>query len=346
MHTDVYDLTDDAVYDAAILAAAEAVKASGTVVFPTETVYGIGANAFDESAIKKIFTAKNRPLDNPLIVHLSSPADIFSVVCEIPPNAQTAARAFMPGPITLVLPRGADIPLSVTAGLDTVAVRVPLRQSARDFIKACGVPIVAPSANVSGRPSATSPKHVLDDLYGKVNVILTEGDCEVGLESTVVDFTAGRPKILRPGGVTPEELAKVIDIDENYRPKTGTDDTAVPKSPGMKYRHYKPNAHVICLLGDEKKIVDYINARIKTSGKKCAAAVFEHLTDQVSCSAVFSLGDAKNPREAANKLFYCLRKSDEINADVLFIMSPGTDGIGLAYQNRLRKAADELHEFN
>ncbi len=346
MQTRVYDLTDKTIYEEAIRKAAAAIKSAGTVVFPTETVYGVGASAYDEAAIRKIFSAKNRPLDNPLIVHLASPDDIFSVARDVSEEALKAAKAFMPGPVTLVVPKAPNIPSVVTAGLDSVAVRVPQRRSARDFIAACGVPIVAPSANVSGRPSTTSPKHVLDDMYGKVDVILMEGDCEIGLESTVVDFTSKPARILRPGGLTAEALANVVDLDANYAPKSAADSSGVPKSPGMKYRHYKPDAHVVWLLGDEHKIVAYVNARAAASGKKCAAAVFAHLADQIACDAVFSLGDAQKPLEAANRLFDCMRKSDEIKADVLFIMSPDKEGIGLAYRNRLAKAADEVCEFN
>ncbi len=287
MQTYIYDLTDKNIYEEAIRKAALAINNSGTVVFPTETVYGIGANAYDEAAIRKLFAAKNRPLDNPLIVHLASPEDIHSVARGIPKEAEKAAEAFMPGPITLIVPKGSNISPMVTAGLDTGAVRVPRRRSARDFIAACGVPIVAPSANVSGKPSTTSPKHVLDDMYGKVDVILTEGDCEVGLESTVVDFTCMPARILRPGGVTPEALSKVVALDMNYLPKTLADDGGVPKSPGMKYRHYKPDAHVVLLLGDESQIVRYINARAKSCGEKCAAAVFKHLTAKSHAARFF-----------------------------------------------------------
>jgi L-threonylcarbamoyladenylate synthase len=174
-------------------------------------------------------------------------------------------------------------------------------------------------------------------MYGKVDVILTEGDCEVGLESTVIDFTCMPARILRPGGVTPEALSKVVALDMNYLPKTVADDGGGPKSPGLKYRHYKPDAHVVLLLGDDSRIVRYINARAKSCGGKCAAAVFDHLADQVICGDIFSLGDASKPDEAATRLFECLRRSNEVKAETLFIMSPGPEGIGLAYRNRLAK---------
>ena len=346
MKTKIYDLTDKSIYDEAIKQAALAVKKGGVVVFPTETVYGIGADAFNVEAIHKIFQAKNRPLDNPLIVHFADKKDINLAASNISDNALKVSEKFMPGPITIVCHKQKNIPSCVTACLDTVAVRVPMRESARDLIRACQTPLVAPSANISGKPSPTAPEHVIEDMNGKVDVILIEGRCDVGLESTVVDFTSGeKARILRPGGVTPEQLKQIILLEDSYKPVKQLSVNETPKAPGMKYKHYKPNAKVVCLMGDEKKIVDYINNRTALENNLTAAAVFEHLKEKISCDYVFSLGNKDIPQEAGNLLFYNLRKADEVHAGIIFVMCTDYKGIGLAYHNRLEQASDEIITF-
>ena len=242
----------------------------------------------------------------------------------------------MPGAITIVLEKQKCIPKNVSAGLDTIGIRVPNSRFAHDFLKTCEVPVAAPSANLSGKPSATLSKHVLDDMDGKVDVILIGGSCEIGLESTVVDLTSKPAKILRPGGVSIEQLSKYIEVQDNK--KLSTEET--PKSPGMKYTHYKPDARVVALHGKNENIVNYINKFVSNTDHRTAAIVFDNMIESIDSVHRLSLGDQNEPSDAAKVLFAHLRKCDDLNIEVVFVACMKRDGLGEAYMNRLLKAAD------
>ena len=340
MQTKIYDLNDERTnaYQEALSISADTIRSGGLVVFPTETVYGLGANALDENAVAKIFEAKGRPQDNPLIVHLADKKDIKLYTKNISREAEKIIQHFMPGAITIILEKQVCIPDNVSAGLDTIGVRVPGSRLAHDFLNACMVPVAAPSANLSGKPSATLPKHVLDDMNGKVDVILLGGVCEIGLESTVVDLTSKPAKVLRPGGVSIEDISKFIDVQDNKKLSIGE----APKSPGMKYMHYKPNARVIALFGENENIVNYINKFATNTYQRAAAIVFDSMIESIDFAHRLSLGDQNKPTDAARVLFAHLRKCDDLNIDVVFVACMEPDGLGEAYMNRLIKAADSL----
>ena len=313
--------------------AAELIANGGLVAFPTETVYGLGANALDSEAVKKIFDAKGRPQDNPLIIHLSSPDEVDKYAYITP--LFTKLSRFMPGPLTVILKKRSIIPCEVSAGLDTVAVRVPSYAPARELIRRAGVPIAAPSANISGKPSTTKAEHVISDMSGRIDAILCGDDSEVGVESTIVKLTGENSlTICRPGGITKEMLLTVcenVDIDQAVLEKFD----GKPIAPGMKYKHYAPNAEVIILVGVEKKIVDFLNDK-KDFGILC----FEEDESLLKYKNAMSYGHENNIPEQASKLFDCLRKFDELeDVRTVYARMPVQDGIGLAVYNRLIKAA-------
>lgn len=322
---------------------AEALAEGRTVAFPTETVYGIGANALDESAIKKIYRAKGRPSDNPLIVHVASLDSVETLVDEITPVAQKLMDAFWPGPLTIIFKKSIAVPELITAGLTTVAIRMPSHPVAKALIEQSGVPVAAPSANLSGKPSPTSGEHVIDDLDGRVDYIVVGDHTDVGLESTVVDATGDVAMILRPGGVTKEALEKVLgEVRIDPALKVGVSDKVVPKSPGMKYTHYAPEAEVLIIQGEEVAMVEMIQnmcGRFVTSGKRVGIMTCdEHLNDY-DCGVVLSLGSLGNMASVAQKLFGTLRDFDEHGVDIILAEAYGEEGIGSAVMNRLRKAA-------
>ena len=342
MKTKVYDLLNSAEYDSGIHEGSAAIRRGGIVVFPTETVYGLGADAYNAQAAAKIFAAKGRPADNPLIVHIARPEDIFLAAESVPGDAEKLIEAFMPGPISIILPKNRRIPDEVTAGLPTVAVRCPSRTEASDFIAACGVPIAAPSANISHKPSPTMPEHVLTDMMDKADVILTAGRCSVGLESTVVDVLSGKACILRPGAISAEMISDVIgrNVENSYELKGGE----VPKAPGMKYPHYKPKAHVVAVHGDPAKAAGYIRMRLSGTAEEGysnpACAVFKG--QDVECSNKWLYNAPSDADEAANRLFEYLRACDTKDIDIIFVMCEDGAGLWEAYANRLHKAADEM----
>lgn len=317
--------------------AGKLIRNGGLVAFPTETVYGLGASAFDADAAKKIYAAKGRPSDNPLIVHICDKAQIADIAAEIPNAAQIVIDKFMPGPVTIILKKKSVVPNDVTAGLDTVAIRFPAHETAQRLIAAAGVPIAAPSANLSGKPSPTKAKHVIKDMTGRIDAIIDGGDCNVGVESTIVDFTGERPVILRPGGVTYDDLkAQGIDveIDKNILQSIAPDE--VPKCPGMKYKHYAPNAEVTVVEGEknavQKKIKELLN---ETNGK--IAGVLTMYGADYDNAVILSAGNTN--KEYAKNLFSALREFDELGVEVVFAEFSEKDGYGLAVKNRLYKAA-------
>jgi len=323
--------------------AAKVIKEGGLVAFPTETVYGIGANSFNEEAIKKIFIAKGRPQDNPLIVHIAELEQIYDLVKEVPQKAKTLMKKFWPGPLTLIFKKSQKVPYVNTAGMDTVAIRMPSNTIAHLLIKRAEVPISAPSANVSGKPSPTDASHVIEDLYGKVDVIIDGGKCDVGVESTVLDLTEKVPVILRPGAVTLEMLKEVIgnvEVDPSLLKKPQED--LKPKSPGMKYKHYSPNAEVYIVTGDLEKVVKKIQELTEEQlkyGKKVGIMATVQTSTQYEKGEIIVVGDRNRPETIAKNLFAVLRQFDKKGVDVIFAESFGYDNIGLAIMNRLEKAA-------
>ncbi len=314
--------------------AANVIKKGGVVAFPTETVYGLGANAFDENAVRKIFELKGRPIDNPLIVHICKKRDIYRLAKDVPKIAKKLIARFWPGPLTLVLKKSEIIPDIVTAGLDTVAIRMPSHRVALKLIEYSNVPIAAPSANKSGRPSATSAKHVIEDFDEKVDCIIDAGESTIGLESTVLDLTETPPIILRPGAITREMLERVIgDVRvETYSER--------PKSPGMKYRHYAPNATLILLEGDVKSLEGKIRKEIeKYKDKKIAAVIFKESELNIKGVDIIRLCSKNDFETIAKNLFKILRELDEANYDVILFEGVEDRGMGFAIMNRLRKAA-------
>ena len=341
MDTKIFNLDENNPDLEIIKYASNVIKAGGTVVFPTETVYGLGANALDENATKKIFAAKGRPQDNPLIIHVAD-KNIKDYVLNIPQNARVLMDEFWPGPLTIILKKSPIIHDIITAGLSSVAIRMPSNIIALELIKFSGVPIAAPSANISGRPSPTTTAHVIDDLLGKVDVILGGGKSNVGLESTVIDLT-GKPTILRPGGITFEKLKSVLGevyIDPGIMKKP--DINLKPKSPGMKYRHYSPKAEMFIINGDLVNSVDKINElcgqKIK-EGKKVGIMATDQTASKYHFGVVLSMGDRKHPGTIAASIFDVLREFDNRRVDIIFAESIGEEGIGFAVMNRIKKAA-------
>lgn len=328
--------------------AAKVLTQGGLVAFPTETVYGLGANALDKKAIESIYSAKGRPSDNPLIVHISEIKSLKKLVSSIPPDAPAMMDAFWPGPLTLVMPKSEQIPSIITAGLDTVAIRMPSHPIALALIKKAGVPIAAPSANSSGRPSPTLAKHVIEDLSGKVDVIIDGGSTEVGVESTVLDLTVMPPMILRPGGITFEQLQQLL-LNVGYDPALSNIlvGTAPPRSPGMKYKHYSPKAALLLVMGDPERVASEISKRAELYHREGTsvgilsteetAALYE--PSLYSFCKILSLGSRKSPESLATNLFRCLREFDEKSIEVILAETPDIKGIGQAVMNRLIKAA-------
>lgn len=320
-----------------IALAAELLRCGKLVAIPTETVYGLGANGLNEAAVLHIFEAKGRPQDNPLILHISAPEEMERICHDIPDTAWRLAERFWPGPLTMVLPVRDHVPKRTTAGLDTVAVRCPKTEATREMIRLAGVPIAAPSANRSGKPSTTTAAHVLHDMDGRIDAILDGGPCEVGVESTIVDLTGERPRLLRPGGVTPEELRELLgelDIDRAVLGQIAGD--AVVRAPGMKYKHYAPSAEVIIVSGSSEAAAEYIHRCFK---KNDAVLCFEEeLPLYNGCNpTVYGRRDAVETLSAG--LFAALRDLDRTEISTIYARCPEGGGVAYAVGNRLKKAA-------
>ncbi len=324
-----------------IALAGEIIRRGGLVAFPTETVYGLGANAFSPEAVQKIFQAKGRPPDNPLIVHIAQEGILEELVEHIPKKTWELVRRFWPGPLTVVLKKKSAVPPEVTAGLDTVAVRIPLHPAALALIKEAGLPIAAPSANLSGRPSPTTAQHVLEDMQGKVEALVDGGPCVVGLESTVLDLSSEKPLLLRPGGVTLEELQEVLGEVEVQDP-TSLGEEEVPSSPGLKYRHYAPGVPMYLVEGEPFRVRETIKQLCHENslkGNKVGILVTAENAGYFQADAVEVLGSRLSPQEIAASFFYSLRRLDASGVDLILAESFEEKGIGRALMNRLRKAA-------
>ena len=319
------------------LVAADILKNGGLVAIPTETVYGLGANGLDEAAVAKIFEAKGRPQDNPLILHVADAADMEKFCHSIPKAAYALADAFWPGPLTLVLPARDTVPKRTTAGLSTVAVRCPDCDITRSIIRLAGVPVAAPSANISGKPSTTTAQHVLHDHDGRIDAIVDGGSCRVGVESTIVDLTEERPRLLRPGGITPEQLLEVLgDLVIDKAVTARIDKDAVVKAPGMKYRHYAPSEPVVIVAGSREKAAQYIHRHF-TPGDRVLC--FEEELPLYADCAPLSYGKEADVQTLSAGLFAALRELDDPAIHQVYARCPEGGGIAYAVQNRLKKAA-------
>lgn len=316
---------------------AEILNNGGLVVFPTETVYGLGGDGTNAEAAKKIYAAKGRPSDNPLIIHIASPEDAekYSVTNEL---YYKLADAFMPGPLTIILPKKDTIPLSVTGGLDSVAVRCPSHPIARQIIQESGIPIAAPSANLSGKPSPTCAGHVIEDLSGRVDMIIDGGPCEIGLESTIVKIDGKSLTLLRPGAITADALTCVCDsvsiapavleqLKENER----------PLSPGMKYRHYAPSVPLVLIDGTRTNVISFLKREQKE--KKCAILCYHDEIALLENENLIDMGEAGDTEKQARQLFGALRDADNLGVELIYAHLPQKDGIGLALYNRMIRAA-------
>jgi len=317
--------------------AAELIKNGDLVALPTETVYGLGANGLDPEAVAKIFQAKGRPQDNPLILHIADARQIDALCHDVPAAAYDLAERFWPGPLTMVLPARSCVPKCTTAGLPTVAVRCPDNAVTREIIRLSGVPIAAPSANISGKPSTTTAEHVLHDHQGRIPLIVDGGPCRVGVESTIVDLTEDRPRLLRPGGITPEQLLEVLgDLVVDKAVTAQIDKDAVVKAPGMKYRHYAPQCQVVIVSGSRESAAAYIHAHYAPGDR--VLCFTEELPLYQDC-APLAYGQEADVASLSAGLFAALRELDDPAVHKVYARCPTGGGIAYAVQNRLKKAA-------
>lgn len=316
----------------ALSSSAALLKAGEVVGIPTETVYGLAANALDEEAVKKIYIAKGRPSDNPLIVHISDISQLSPLVAEIPEKVKIMAAHFWPGPLTMIMKKSDKISSTVSGGLDTVAIRMPGDENARAIIESCGLPLAAPSANLSGSPSPTNAKYVLDDMNGRIPLILDGGPCQIGVESTVITFAENPPRLLRPGGVTLEEMTECIGeiaVDDAVLHKLA--DGKVAASPGMKYKHYAPRADITLIKSD------FAQFQALTKAERVTALCFDGEGKALSCPYV-EYGAENDGFSQSARLFDALRELDEMGAEKVLARCPDAKGMGLAVYNRLIRA--------
>lgn len=326
--------TNKANYRQSINRAAELLKGGEIVAVPTETVYGLAASAFDDSAINKVFSAKGRPQDNPLIVHIANIETLYDIATDIPKDALKCAEKFWPGPLTMVLKKTGKTAESVSAGLDTVAVRMPNHKICLDIITESGLALAAPSANTSGSPSPTTPQHVMADMDGKISAVVFGDECSVGVESTVVSFCVNPPRLLRPGAVTVEQLREIIpDITVDKAVLAEPEKGAKIESPGMKYKHYAPKTEAFLVEAESKDFVKFVNSK-----ENCVAVCFEEEAEGITVPKIV-YGKAGRQETLAHEVFAVLRKVDDFSVNNVFIHAPDKTGVGLAVYNRLLRAA-------
>lgn len=322
--------------------AGEVIKKGGLVAFPTETVYGLGGDGLNSESSRKIYAAKGRPSDNPLIVHICRLEDIHYIVRDFPENAGKAAEAFWPGPLTMILPKSDRVPCETTGGLDTVAVRFPSHPAARRLIEYGGGYIAAPSANRSGRPSPTKAKYVIEDMDGRIDMILDGGEDDIGLESTVVDMTVTPPQILRPGFITGEMLERVLGKVDTDVTIIDSESSQTPRAPGMKYRHYAPRGVLTIVEGAPDRVADYMNraaAADKAAGEKAGIIATSGLIGNYSADVIKCVGNREEEEVIARRLFTILREFDDEGVTRIYSESFESQGLGQAIMNRLLKAA-------
>lgn len=316
--------------------AAKIIKEGGLVAFPTETVYGLGANALNAKAVKRIFEVKKRPADNPLIIHIADFEQIYELAKEVPSKAKLLAKKFWPGPLTIVLPKKENVPKITTGYLETVAIRMPCHEIALELIKESNLPIAAPSANISGKPSATCAEHVIEDFYGKIECIIDGGPTSIGVESTIIDITTEPPILLRPGGISKEEIEKVIG-EIKIHPSVKGEEANMAKAPGMKYKHYAPNAEVIVIEGKKENVIKKIKELLREYKNKGIKVGVIATSDFYEADAYFNLGNSK--KEIAKNLFKALRELDKKGVEIILAEGIDEKGLGLAIMNRLKKAS-------
>lgn len=324
--------------------AADIIRNGGLVAFPTETVYGLGADALNPKAVLEVFKAKNRPLDNPPIVHVADIADVHRLAKDVPAKAVKLMERFWPGPLTLILKRSEIVPSITVSGLDTIAIRMPKHEVALALIRASGCPIAAPSANIAGRPSPTTAEHVLEDLGGRIDAILDAGSTQVGVESTVLDLTVDPPQILRPGGVPYEDLKEFLGDVTLHPAAIANRDYVVDKarSPGMKYKHYAPKAKLIVVEGETIAVINKIKELAliyADKGLKVGILSTDETSHKYDIGIVKSLGSRNNLVEIARSVFKLLREFDKEGVDIILAEGVPSKGLGLAVMNRLRKAS-------
>lgn len=337
METKVFVISQNDIDADAINESSRVLGSGGLVAFPTETVYGLGGNALDSTAAQKIYAAKGRPSDNPLIIHISDPADAekYAYTNDV---YYRLARVFMPGPLTVILRKRDCIPPSVTGGLDTVAVRCPSHPIARALIGTCGFPIAAPSANLSGSPSPTCAQHVISDLFGRVDVIIDGGDAEIGLESTIVKIDGETLTLLRPGAITVDALSCVCEKVTVAPAVTSTlSENERPLSPGMKYRHYAPKAPLVLLDGEYENVISYL--QIKQTQERCAIICYDEDVPRLCNQNLISIGKRDDLAAQAASIFSSLRICDGLDVDKIYAHLPTKNGLGLALYNRMIRAA-------
>lgn len=326
----------------AIKKAGKIILEGGLVAFPTETVYGLGGHGLNADSSKKIYAAKGRPSDNPLIIHISNMESLESIVSEIPESARILADAFWPGPLTMILKKNDSVPYETTGGLDTVAIRMPDHNIALAFIEAAGGYVAAPSANTSGRPSPTIGQHVKEDMDGCIDMIIDGGAVGIGVESTIVDLTSSVPMILRPGYITEEMLERVLGQVDTDRTILDNNSGERPKAPGMKYRHYAPKGAMTIVEGDQDFVVEYINKHIaqdRLEGKKTGVLCTNQTKELIDADIKKNAGNRDDEHEIAHNLYRILREFDEDGVDTIYSESFSKDGFGQAVMNRLLKAA-------
>jgi L-threonylcarbamoyladenylate synthase len=326
----------------ALQEAGEILKRGGLVAFPTETVYGLGGDGLNPDSSRKIYAAKGRPSDNPLIIHIADMDSLGKLVTQVPGKARKLAERFWPGPLTMIFQKSREVPYETTGGLESVAVRMPSHPVALALIRAGGGYVAAPSANTSGRPSPTKAEHVVEDLQGKIEMIVDGGDVGIGLESTIVDFTEEIPVILRPGYVNQSMIEEVIGPVRMDKGLLIADEKVKPKAPGMKYRHYAPKAQLTIVEGNERQVADYINEqcrRLAEKGKKAGVIAARETSSLYQGAVVKSIGSRQEEEEIARHLFAILRDFDQEDVDCIYSEAFQTPKMGPAIMNRLLKAA-------
>ncbi len=326
----------------ALQEAGEIIRQGGLVAFPTETVYGLGGDALNPESAKKIYAAKGRPSDNPLIIHIADMEHLGKITKEIPQSAYQLADAFWPGPLTMILPKSEAVPSQTTGGLDTVAVRMPSHPVAMEFIKAAGGYVAAPSANLSGKPSPTTAKYVMQDMDGRIDMIIDGDGVDIGLESTIVDLTGEKPMILRPGYITEEMLDKVLGQVEIDQTLFRADSKEAPKAPGMKYRHYAPKGELVLVEGSPEAVVSYINEQTrihKERGERTGIIGTSEMADRYEADSVKIAGSRKDEAAIARQLYTFLREFDDEDIAYMYAESFAGAGMRQAIMNRLLKAA-------
>ncbi len=341
MNTEVVTINQDNIDHGAIKRAGEIIRRGGLVAFPTETVYGLGGDALNPESSQKIYSAKGRPSDNPLIVHISKLDDLYKIAEEIPEDALKLSEAYWPGPLTMIFKKKPIVPKETTGGLETVAVRMPSDKTARALIEASGGFIAAPSANISGRPSPTSAKFVCEDMCGRIDMIIDGGDSEVGLESTIVDFSEGKPVILRPGFISAEMIQSVLGVYVGTDPALKHEGDR-PKAPGMKYRHYAPKGELTVIYGASDRVVEKINSLVSEdirNGYSVGIIASSENAKKYRDGTVKPVGSAGNNEETAHSLFRVLREFDDENTEKIYSEAFDEKGVGAAIMNRLLKAA-------